>query len=80
MNKVPLSRLMSLISYGNNYAAPLSGGSKGGARDAPPRDPNSFNFMQFLEKLGKIICWRPHLGELAPPPRGNPGFATATGI
>ena len=31
-----------------------SGGSKGG--------PNSFNFMQFLGKYGKIVCWRP------PPP------------
>ena len=45
--------------------------------DAPPRGPNSFNFMQFLGKFGKIVCWRPP-GELAPPPRGNPGSATAT--
>ena len=37
----------------------IKGGSKGGARDAPPRGPNSFNFMQFLGKFGKIICWRP---------------------
>ena len=37
--------------------------------------PNSFNFMQFLGKFGKIVCWRPP-GELAPPPRGNPGSAT----
>ena len=44
--------------------------------DAPPGGPNSFNFMQFLGKFGKIICWRPP-GELAPPPRGNPGSATA---
>ena len=27
------------------------------------RGPNSFDFMQFLEKFGKIVCWRP-------PPRG----------
>ena len=41
------------------------------------RDPNSFNFMQFLGKFGKIVCWRPpSAGELAPPPRGNPGSAT----
>ena len=43
--------------------------------DAPPRGPNSFNFVQFLGKFGKIVCWRPP-GELAPPPRGNPGSAT----
>ena len=53
-----------------------SGGSKGaqGMR-APPGGPNSFNFMQFLGNFGKIVCWRPP-GELAPPPRGNPGSAT----
>ena len=26
--------------------------------DAPPV-PNSLNFMQFLGKFGKIICWHP---------------------
>ena len=46
-----------------------------GTQGTCPRGPNSFNFMQFLEKFGKIICWRPP-GELAPPPRGNPGSAT----
>ena len=43
-------------------------GSKGG--------PNSFNFMQFLRKFGKIVCWRPPtprnlrplLGEILDPP------------
>ena len=50
---------------------------RGCARDAPPRGcPNSFNFMQFLGKFGKIVCWRPPRGELAPLPRGNPGSAT----
>ena len=45
-----------------------SGGSKGGARDAPsPGGPNCFNFMQFLEKYGNIVCWRP------PPPTPPPG-------
>ena len=45
--------------------------------DVPPSPggPNSFNFMQFLGNFGKIVCWRPP-GELAPPPRGNPGSAT----
>ena len=55
-----------------------SGGSKGGARDAhPPGGPNSFNFMQFLGKFGKIVrmrpppplgSWRPLLGEILDPP------------
>ena len=53
-----------------SFQLQFSGGSKGGGR------PNSFNFMQFLGKYGKIVCWRPP-GELAPPPRGNPGSATA---
>ena len=25
----------------------------------PPGHPNSFDFMQFLGNLGKIVCWRP---------------------
>ena len=30
-----------------------------GARGAcTPGGPNSFNFMQFLGKFGKIVCWR----------------------
>ena len=53
----------------------ISGGSKGGARDAPPGP----KFFQFHEVLGKI--WQNRMleppGELAPPPRGNPGSATA---
>ena len=55
-----------------------SAGSRGRKGRAPRRDPNSFNFMQFLGNLGKIVCWRPP-GELVPPPRGNPGSATARG-
>ena len=56
-----------------------SGGSKGarGMR-APLGGPNSFDFMQFLGKCGKIVCWCPP-GQLAPPPRGNPGSATDVG-
>ena len=42
----------------------------------PPRGPNSFKFMQFLGKFGKIVCWHPP-GELVPPPQGNPRSATA---
>ena len=47
--------------------------SGGGSRSS--RGPNSFNFMQFLGKFGKIVNWRPppeswhrHLGEILDPP------------
>ena len=51
------------------------GGSRGREGCASPhRGPNSFNFMQFLEKFAKIVCsplppesWRPHLGEILGP-------------
>ena len=40
-----------------------------------PLGPNSVNSMQFLGKLGKIVCWCPlppgwrfHLGEILDPP------------
>ena len=39
-----------------------------------PRGLNSFNFMQFLGKFCKIVCWRPpgswrpHLEEILTPP------------
>ena len=36
-----------------------SGGSKEGREGCPPGGPNSFNFMPFLGKFGKIVCWRP---------------------
>ena len=39
-----------------------SGGPKG-----PPGGSNSFNFIQFLGKFGKIVCWRPPRGVGAPP-------------
>ena len=41
---------------------------------APPQGPNSFNFVQFLGKFGKIVCWHPlegacpNFGELLDPP------------
>ena len=43
---------------------------------APLGGPNSFNFMQFLGKFGKFVCWRhpprgswrPLLGEILDPP------------
>ena len=37
---------------------------------ATPGGPNSFNFMQFLRKFGKIVCWRPFRG-LAPRSKGK---------
>ena len=45
-------------------------------RPPPPGGPNSFNFIQFLGKFGKIVCWRPSplgswrplLGEILDPP------------
>ena len=41
-------------------------------RGAPPStDQNFLNFMQFLGKSGKFVCWRPPRG-LAPPPTENP--------
>ena len=43
----------------------------------PPNDQNFLNFMQFLGKSGKFVCWRPCPGGLAPPPTGNPGSAPA---
>ena len=43
-------------------------------KGAPPTAQNVLNFMQFFGKFGKIVCWRPSPGGLAPPPVGNPGF------
>ena len=44
--------------------------------DLRGRVPRGPNFMHFLGIFGKILCCRPALGGLAPPPRGNPGSAT----
>ena len=45
-----------------------------------PLGPNYFNFMQFLEKFGKIVCWCPLSGEFAPPSHTNPAHATENTI
>ena len=76
----PLTPLICRVIH-YHYTMPLdliqcSGGSKGGTRDVRPPGLNSFNFMQFLRKFGKIVYWVPP-GELVPPPRGNPGSTTA---
>ena len=62
--------------YGQQ-AGGISGGSKVGCEGrAPPGVQNSFNFMQFLGKFSKIVCWcppgswRPLLGEILDPPLG----------
>ena len=54
----------------------FSGRSKG-AGGTTPGGPNSFNFVQFLGKFGKIVCLCAHPESWRPPPRGNPGSATA---
>ena len=49
------------------------GGFKG-AQGCAPRRSNSFDFMQFSGKFGKIVCWRPppqkvpNIGEILDPP------------
>ena len=55
----------------------FSGGSKGGARNAPFRSKFFQFHAVFFEKLFKsYVCATPSPGELRPPPRGNPGSAT----
>ena len=56
----------------------ISGGSKGGARDAcpPPLGAQILSIScSFWEKLAKSYVGASP-GELAAPPRGNPGSAT----
>ena len=62
-----------------NGAELSSGGSKGGRRGCanPSRGSKFFQFHAvFWEILAKSYVGAPP-GELAPPPRGNPGSATA---
>ena len=56
--------------YGKNHMLNILGNIPVDAR-LPPlrRGPSSFNFMQFLRKFGKIVCWQPPPRGLAPPPR-----------
>ena len=56
------------------------GGGGGGVHSAPPISRNFLNFKQFLGKFGKIVCWRPSPGQLAPPSTENPGSALGTFI
>ena len=72
--RIPLFAIPVRISC--NYVL-ISGGTKGGARDTPPRGQNSFNFMQFCENLAKsYVGAPPSPGELTPSPRGNSGSTT----
>ena len=54
--------------------ADLRRGGRARGTCPPPGGPNSFNFMQFLGKFAKIVCWRPPeswrplLGEILDPP------------
>ena len=72
-----IPRLPSLkvewFSAYHKAVADLRGGYEG---RAPPGAQILSISWNFLAKFGKIVCWRPP-GELAPPPRGNPGSATA---
>ena len=67
--------VLNTLKFQNLEVWQVSGGSKE-ARGTPHVDPNSFNFMQFLGKFCKIVCWHPP-GGLAPPPQGGPASATA---
>ena len=54
--------------------ADLRGGAPG---TRPPTAQNFLNFMQFLGKSGKFMCWRPQpSGELATPSKENLGSAS----
>ena len=52
---------------------------RGGAPPARalPMDHIFLNFMQFLGKSGKFVCWHPSPGGLTPPPMGNPESSPA---
>ena len=72
MDIFPFHRHVSLNSrMAVTWLCEYSGGSKGGA---PPTAQNFLDFMQFLGKFDKIICWRPPRGS-APHPTRNPGSA-----
>ena len=66
-------RIGSMLGYRVCHG---SGGSKGAPGTRAPGVQIFFNFMQFLGKFGKIVCWCPP-GEFAPQPRGSPGSTTA---
>ena len=63
----------------NNFVNPVSGGSKGGGRRGrapPPWQPKCLHFHAVFSKNLQNRRLAPPW-ELAPPPRGNPGSATA---
>ena len=53
--------------------AHLRGGRRG--HGPPPGRPNSFDFMHFSVKIGKMLCWRTPPWGVGGPPLGNPGSA-----
>ena len=46
-----------------------------GGAQGRPKVPTFFDFMQFSEKKGQIVCWPPPRGSWCPP-WGNPGSPT----
>ena len=52
------------------YHSLTSGWSKGGTPARLPTDKNVLNFIQFLGKSGKFVCWRPLLEGWRPLLRG----------
>ena len=46
-----------------------------GRMPAPPWGTNLFQHYAVFRKFWQIVCWHPR--GLAPPPRENPGYATA---
>ena len=66
--------LLKIYHHSKSYLlnGESSGGSKESTRDiCPPKGPNSFNFMQFLGKFGKLYVGAP-LG-VGTPPQGDSG-------
>ena len=55
----------------------IIGGSKGGARDAPPRGSKFFHFHAVF---GKNVKNNSKFGSWRPPPGENPGSATGYGL
>ena len=72
--------ILSVKTIGRCGAACLLiGGSKGGREGrVPPWGSKFFRFHAVFRKIWQLRMLAPPPGELAPPPRGNPGSTTAT--
>ena len=71
-------RMFAWLKYLMILWSTFSGGSKGGpeGRAPPPWGPKFFQFHAVFGKIWQNRMLAPPPGELAPPPRGNPGSAT----